>query len=74
LLHCGSESVRGVISAGVDLAEEFAVGELFGGEDAGGPELARRGEGGRVEEVVVAVVGIHAAVGYGVTICFYLFL
>jgi hypothetical protein len=62
LLHCGSERIRWVESAGVDLAENFAVSELFGGEDAGGPELARRGECGWVEEVVVAVVGVHAAV------------
>jgi hypothetical protein len=44
------------------LAEELAVGELLGREDAGGPELLGGGEGGGVEEVVVAVVGVHAAV------------
>jgi hypothetical protein len=61
LLHRRSESVSRVESAGVDLAREFAVGELFGGKDAGGPKLFGGGKGGRVEEVVVTVVGIHAA-------------
>jgi len=40
------------------LAGEFAVGELLGGEQAGGPEGLGGGEGRRVEEVVVAVVGV----------------
>ena len=61
LLHCRGECVGGVERARVDLAREFAVGELMGGEHAGGPELLARGEGGGVEEVVVAVVGVHAA-------------
>lgn len=64
LLHRRGESVCRVEGARVDLAREFAVGELLGGEDAGGPELFARGEGGGVEEVVVAVVGVHAAGGY----------
>lgn len=62
LLHRRRESVRRVKSTGIDLAEELAVGELLGREDAGGPELLGGGEGGGVEEVVVAVVGVHAAV------------
>jgi hypothetical protein len=64
LLHRCGESVRWIESTGVDLAEELAVRELFGGEDAGGPEILRRGEDGGVVEVVVAIVGVHAAVGY----------
>ena len=63
LLHRRGEGVCRVEGARVDLAREFAVGELLGGEDAGGPELFARGEGGGVEEVVVAVVGVHAAGG-----------
>lgn len=62
LLHRRGERVRGVESARVDLAREFAVGELLRGEHAGGPEGLGGGEGGGVEEVVVAVVGVHAAV------------
>jgi hypothetical protein len=34
---------------------------LLGGEQAGGPEGLGGGEGRGVEEVVVAVVGVHAA-------------
>lgn len=69
LLHGCGKSVGWVESAGVDLAEEFAVGELFGGQDAGGPELFGGGEGRWVEEVVVAVVGVHAAGEGGVLVC-----
>jgi hypothetical protein len=43
------------------LAGEFAVGELLGREQAGGPEGLGRGKGRGVEEVVVAVVGVEAA-------------
>lgn len=63
LLHRRSEGVRGVESARIDLARELAVGELLGGEHAGGPELLAGGKGGGVEEVVVAVVGVHTAGG-----------
>jgi hypothetical protein len=61
LLHGGGEGVVRVVSARVDLAGELAVGELLGGEQAGGPEGLGGGEGRGVEEVVVAVVGVEAA-------------
>jgi hypothetical protein len=74
LLHCGGESIRRIESTGVDLADELAVRELFGGEDAGGPEFLRSGEDGGVVEVVVAVVGVYAALQYGVRFGFYFIL
>jgi len=40
------------------LAGEFTVGELLGGDGAGGPEGFGRGKGRGIEEVVVAVVGV----------------
>lgn len=63
LLHGGGEGVGRVESARVDLARELAVGELLGGHDAGGPEFLRGGKDRGVEEVVAAVVIVHAAVG-----------
>lgn len=53
--------VRWVESLGVDLARELAVCEHRRREGGIGPVRARLGEDGRVEEVVVAEVGVGAA-------------
>jgi hypothetical protein len=75
LLRGGGELVVRIVSAGVDLAGEFAVGELLGGEQAGGPEGLGGGEGRGVVDVVVAVVGVVAAGrGKGQSICSLLLL
>lgn len=61
LLRRQGEDVRRVVRLGAQLARDLAVGEHLGRHERRRPPLLRLVEHRRVEDVVVAEVGIRAA-------------